>query len=264
MSDKTAFARRLALVTGAASGIGFAIAAALAEDGMKVVMTDADPATLDTAVARVPGAIGMTLDVRDRARWVEVLDAAEAACGPLAVLVSNAGVAGSRLPLAKTSFEAWEWTRSINLDGTFNALSLSVPRILASGKPGHVVATASLGGLLVVEDNGAYSATKAAVIAFCEALRHEVAASGTRVSVLCPGLVSTALVDANDARAPANVAIGDHEPDLVVRIRAGLDPAQVGRQVADALGTDNFWLFTHPELGANVRARSAEIDAALG
>ena len=262
MTEQTAFSGRLALVTGAASGIGLAIARALAGAGMKVVMTDADAATLDGVVATIPGAIGMTLDVRDRRRWVEVLDAAEASCGPLAVLISNAGVAGSRMPLAQTPIEAWEWTRSINLDGTFNALNLAVPRILASGKPGHIVATASLGALLVWPGNGAYSATKAAVVAFCEALRHEVAQSGTRVSVLCPGLVSTSLVEANDGRAPAGVEIGDHEPELITRVREGMDPAQVGALVASALGTDRFWLFTHPELGDRVRERAAEIDAA--
>lgn len=264
MNDHAAFAGRLALVTGAASGIGLAIARALAEAGLKVVMTDADGAALDTAAATVPGAIAMPLDVRDRDRWTAVLDAAEAACGPLAVLVSNAGVAGSRLPVAATSFEAWEWTRSINLDGSFNALSLAVPRILASGRPGHVFATASLGALIVVPDNGAYSATKAAVVAFCEALRQEVAPAGVNVSVLCPGLVHTALVEANDARAPADVAVGDHEPELIAQMREAMDPARVGDLIVEALGSDRFWLFTHPDLGDRVRQRSAEIDRALG
>jgi len=258
------FEGRLALVTGAASGIGLAIAEALAGAGMKVALADVDAEGLRRAVARVPGSMAVALDVRDRAAWTRALDEAEAAFGPLAVLVSNAGVAGSRLPLAETPPEAWEWTRAINLDGAFNALSLGAPRLLASGGPAHLVATASLGALLVWPANGVYSATKAAVVALCEALRGELAETPVGVSVLCPGVVRTALIDANAARAPAGVAVGEHEPELEERMRQGLDPAEVARLVLEGIAERRFWLFTHPELRERVASRAAEIDAAMG
>ena len=254
---------RLAFVTGAASGIGLAIAEALAAAGLKVALADLDVEGARRAAARLQEAIAVPLDVRARAEWVAALDAAEAAFGPLAVLVSNAGVAGSRLSLAETSPEAWAWTREINLDGTFHALNLGTRRLLASGRPGHVVATASLGAFLVWPGNGVYSATKAAVVALCEALRRELEGAQVGVSVLCPSLVRTALIEANAGRAPEAVPIGEHEPELEAQMREGKDPAEVARLVLQAIEERRFWVFTHPELGGQLAARAAEIQAAL-
>lgn len=263
-AHKEDFAGRLAFVTGAASGIGRAIAEELARRGMRVVFADIDGAQARAAAACWPDCMALELDVRDPAGWTEALDAAERAFGPLAVLVCNAGVAGSHQPLAQTSAAAWEWTRSINLDGVFHGLSQGVPRLLATGLPGHVVATASLGAMLVWPGNGVYSAAKAGVVALCEALRGELAATRANVSVLLPGLVRTALVEANAARAPHGVVGADLGPELAEAIRGGLDPETVGRMVADAIGTERFWLFTHPDLRDPVLARNEEIRQALG
>lgn len=260
MSDE--FAGRLAFITGGASGIGLATGQVLAERGMKVVLADIDETALERAERSVPGARGIVLDVTDRDAWTAALDEAEAAFGPLAMLFCNAGVAGSRLSIADTSIEGWEWTRSILLDGVFHGLNLGVPRLLASGKPGHVVATASIGGLIAMAGNGVYGGMKAAVIAMCEALRLELAETQVNASVLLPGLVSTNILDENRKRKPDGIFVGDEEPELEAAMHASMDPRQVGEIVANAIGTDRFWLFTHPELRDMVAQRSQEIDEA--
>lgn len=257
------FDNRLAFVTGGASGIGLAIGQALAARGMKVALADIDDSALPAAVDTIAGSVGLSLDVRDRRSWTVALDRAERAFGPLAVLVSNAGVAGSRLPVAQTSSAAWEWSRSVNLDGTFHALSLGVPRLLRTGRPGHVFATASLGALLVVPGNGVYSATKAAVVALCEALRGELQETPVDVSVLLPGPVRTRLSEANGRRSPSGVAIGPDESGDADPTRDGIAPAAIGKLVVDALGTDRFWLFSHPELQDRVAARATDMQNAI-
>ncbi len=263
MGDESSFHGRAVLVTGAASGIGLAISKELAARGMRVMLADIDEDGLSRALPDVPGAHAVVLDTRDRAAWQAALDETERECGPLAVIVGNAGVAGSRLSLAETSVDAWEWSRSINLDACFHALNLGLPRLARADGPTHFVATASLGALLVHPGNGVYSAAKAGVVALCEAARAETRQTDTRISVLLPGRVRTALVEKNAARAPRGVAIGEREPELEQAMRESLDPGEVGRLVADALGTDRFWLFTHPELMGAVRDRAEEMAAAM-
>jgi NAD(P)-dependent dehydrogenase (short-subunit alcohol dehydrogenase family) len=255
-----------ALVTGGASGIGYGIARALAARGARIAVADLDPSALDTATQelRASGAtvIPLRLDVRDRTAWEPALDRVEAELGPLQILCSNAGVAGSHLPLAGTSWEGWSWTIDVNLHGTFHALRAGLPRMQRHGLPAHVVCTASLGAFLVGAGNAAYCATKAGVVAMCEALRRELEGTPIGVSVLLPGLVSTALLDNTRKLAPPT-PIGGHGPEVEAGIKAGLDPLCVGELVVDGIRDARFWLFTHPELRALVGARGEEILAAM-
>ena len=257
------FRGRPAFVTGGASGIGLAIGRELARREMKVALADNDADTLKMACSGLPGSVAIALDTTDASRWGPALDEAEAELGPLAVLVVNAGVAGSQLPITETSPAVWEWTRGINLDGTFLALHHGVPRLTRTGMPSHVIATASLAAMVVWERNGPYSATKAAMVALCETLRAELATTEVGVSVLLPSLVNTAILERNAARAPTGVCTGECDPELEGAMRAGLDPDIVARMAADAIGTGAFWIVTHPETRELVRARAAEIDAAL-
>ena len=110
---------------------------------------------------------------------------------------------------------------------------------------------------------GTYVAAKAAVTAFCEALRGELADQGIGVSVLLPGPVNTSLIVENANRAPAGVRVGSGEGVFAEILRQGRDPSEAGRLVADALGTDHFWLFTHPELEHRIDTRTAEMRVAL-
>jgi len=255
---------RLAFITGGASGIGFGMAQAFAAAGMYIAIADIDKRAAEEAAAGLieagATAAAVQLDVQDRAAWGPALDEAERQFGALTVFCSNAGVAGSRMPVAQTDPRAWDWTIGINLTGTFNALQAALPRLQASGRPGHIVATASLGGFLVQPGNGTYSASKAAVIALCEALRGELRGTSIDVSVLCPGFVRSKLLEANAARLPG-VLLGPPEPELEAMMQAGTDPVEIGEFVLKGILAGKFWLFPHSELHDFVQARSDEISS---
>ena len=257
------FADKTAFISGAASGIGQAIAEELGRRGLKVVVADIDLVGATRVAARIEGASAVALDVRDAASWTAALDLAEARHGPLAVLVSNAGVAGSTLPVSETPLHAWEWSRSVNLDGAFYGLAHGARRMIASRMPGHIIATSSMSIFAVTAPIGIYAAMKAGVVALCEALRDELADHPIGISVLLPGPVRTPLLETNSSRAPGGLPVGNEVAHLVDLLRNGRDPAEVAKLVADALGTDRFWLFSHPELEHRIDTRTAEMKAAL-
>ncbi len=257
----------VALVTGGASGIGLGLAHALARAGMKVAVADVDLAGCEKVAAdlRAKGATGLPLhlDVRDPVAWVATVDRIEKELGSLQVLCSNAGVGGSTLPIEETDWAGWQWTMDVNLNGTFHALKTCLPRMRKHGLPSHVVCTASLGGFLVTRGNGAYSATKAAVIATCEAVAKEVAGSNIGISVLCPGLVRTQLLDNSARLKPGAFDIGSHGPEIEAAMKTALDPMHVGEDVVRWIAEGRFWMFTHPELKPYVQQRCESVLAAI-
>ncbi len=260
------FTNGVALVTGGASGIGLGLAHALARAGMKVAVADLDLAGCDKVSAHLRSmghvALPLHLDVRDPIAWVTAVDRIEKELGPLQVLCSNAGVGGSTLPIEETDLAGWQWTIDVNLNGTFHALKTCLPHMRKHGLPAHVVCTASLGGFLVTRGNGAYSA-KAAVIAVCEAVAQEIAGSNIGISVLCPGLVRTQLLDNAGKLKPGAFDIGSHGPEVEAAMRTALDPMVVGENVVRWMNEGRFWMFTHPELKPYVQQRCEAVLAAI-
>lgn len=261
------FKGRVAFVTGAASGIGFGLAQALADAGALVALADVDRPALDAAAAHLSSTgaevLPLELDVRDGDAWQLAADRVEAELGMVTLLFSNAGVLGSRLPLEQTSVDTWRWAFDSNVESHLHAIRTLVPRMRHSGQACHVLATASLGGFLVQSENGLYSATKAAVIAMAESLRGELAGSAIGVSVLCPGMVRSNLHDNARKLAPEGLPLGPEEPDLVAALKQSKDPQEVGNWVLREIRNGRFWLFTHPELAPHVEQRNREILAAM-
>jgi NAD(P)-dependent dehydrogenase (short-subunit alcohol dehydrogenase family) len=260
---------KVAFITGAANGIGFGMAQAFAAEGVKVALADIDASALAQAVAqlRAEGAValGVALDVRRPESWHAAVDRAEAELGPVQILCSNAGVTGGRFHLEDGPLAAFQWTLDVNVNGAFHAFQTCVPRMRARGDEAHIVVTASVGGFLTMPRNGAYSASKAAVISLCETLRAELAAAGNLkigVSVLCPAMVRTNSTENSKRLAPAGVIMVS-DPALDQMKREGYDPRLVGDLVVRGIREKRFWLFTHPEIRAMVGARSAEIVAAF-
>ncbi|HRA24386.1 MAG TPA: SDR family NAD(P)-dependent oxidoreductase, partial [Usitatibacteraceae bacterium] len=185
-----------AVITGAAEGIGRAIAEEAAERGMRLVLADIDAARLEATVAalRATGAEveGLRTDVSKAAEVDALADFAFSRFGGVRLLVANAGVACAK-PVWETTPGDWEWVMGVNLYGVTNALRAFLPRMLASGEPGHVSATASMAGLLSLPSMAAYNASKHAVVTVMEGLHHDLTARGARIgaSVLCPGWVRT-------------------------------------------------------------------------
>ena len=187
MKDGLNFSDRTALVTGAASGIGAACAAWLAEHGAaRLVLVDRDEQRLAALDLPCPVA-AFVGDVADPALWERI----EAEAGPLDHAVLNAGIAAGA-PLADTPFEQWRRVLSVNLDGAFLSLRAAL-RLLNDG--GSAVLTASVAGLKAEPNTGAYAVSKAAVIQLAKVAAREAAARGVRVNAIAPGAVDTPIWD---------------------------------------------------------------------
>jgi len=191
MSTAGLLDERRALVTGAGTGIGAAIARALAAAGARVAVTDRDGAAADR-VAEAIGGIGLTLDVTDAASTAAAFDAAEAALGPLDLICANAGVSTMQRVQDLTEAE-WDLNMEVNAKGVFLTNREAIRRWLPRGTKGSIVNTASLAAKVGAPLLAHYSASKFAVVGFTQALAREVAAAGIRANCVCPGFVRTAM-----------------------------------------------------------------------
>jgi NAD(P)-dependent dehydrogenase (short-subunit alcohol dehydrogenase family) len=256
---------RVAVVTGAASGMGLGMARAFSAAGMRVVAADVRKDALDAAVAEL-GAKGREVVgvVTDVSRLSDVEALAEAtldAFGAVHVLCNNAGVGGFA-PIAKTSIEDWEWLLGIDLWGPIYGIKVFLPLIEREDE-GHINSTSSLAGLLAGGAAGAYNVAKHGIVALMATLERELRAakSPVRASVLCPGAVNTAIGrnSAENRRAhhgdtTPRTAQGDKLAAITANALAqGMDPDEVGRLVLEGIRHDRFWIFTEPRLLKHVQ-----------
>jgi NAD(P)-dependent dehydrogenase (short-subunit alcohol dehydrogenase family) len=251
---------RVAVVTGAAAGVGLGMVRAFAAAGMHVVAADVRAEALDVAVAglRADGhdVIGVPTDV-SRLADVEALAAATMdAFGAVHVLCNNAGV-GMFAPIAKTSIDDWEWVLGIDLWGPIYGIKVFLP-LIEQQDEGHINATSSVAGLVAGAAAGPYNVAKHGVVALMATLERELRAakSPVRTSVLCPGAVNTEIARhsiesrrARRARVSAATAEGEKLGGKVAEALAGgMEPDEVGHLVLDAIRRDQFWIFTDPRL----------------
>jgi NAD(P)-dependent dehydrogenase (short-subunit alcohol dehydrogenase family) len=264
---------KVAVVTGAASGIGRAMAERFAREGMKVVLADVEEKPLALAVQAIAGkgaeALGLRTDV---SKWEDVEHLSRKVYerfGAAHIVCNNAGIGTGGLsweqPLAD-----WEWTFGVNLWGVIHGIRAFVPRMIEQGE-GHVVNTASMAGLGGAPGLSAYCATKHAVVGISECLHHELllAAGGkVKVSVLCPGFVKTNIGDADRNRPAASPAkpIAERPPheqamDAMMReaLSRGIPPSEVADQVLAAVVQERFWILTHPKMKKAVEVRTRGI-----
>lgn len=269
------FAGKTAFVTGGASGIGFGMAQAFARRGMKIMLADIEEQPLAEAVETLRGqgfnadADGVVVDVAN----LEAVKAAAARTqetfGGVHILCNNAGVGGGGA-FGEMSPEAWHWTIDVNLHGVFNGLTAFVPMMKAQGEGGHIVNTASMAGI-IGGGGGAYAASKFAVVGMSTSLRDELAPFGIGVSVLCPGLVATNILQAarNFHGDAAKLAAGAPRDAAAVKrfaafqeaLRTGLPPAVLGERVAECIEQNVFYAITHPSWWPLVQQRQAEVKA---
>jgi NAD(P)-dependent dehydrogenase (short-subunit alcohol dehydrogenase family) len=185
---------RRALVTGAGTGIGRAIAEALADAGARVAVTDLDAAAAQAVAAHLDDAIGFRLDVTDALETTQVIDRAAEQLGGLEIVCANAGVSTMRA-VVDLSEEEWEHNMAVNAKGVFLTNQAAVRHFLANGVAGAIVNTASLAGKQGAPLLAHYAASKFAVVGFTQSLAREVAAHGIRVNCVCPGFVRTSMQD---------------------------------------------------------------------
>jgi NAD(P)-dependent dehydrogenase (short-subunit alcohol dehydrogenase family) len=189
----TAIADRVALVTGAASGIGAATATRLAAEGLRqLVLVDRDKANLDALVKSLPTAavLARAHDVADEAAWQETAVAVQERFGRLDYAVANAGVSDAG-PIADFPFERWRKVMAVNLDGVFLTLKSAMPLIKAGGRGGAIVVVSSISGVKAEPGVGAYGASKAAVVQLAKVAAKEGAPDRIRVNAILPGGVET-------------------------------------------------------------------------
>lgn len=246
---------RHAFVTGGASGIGLGIVDALTARGVPVTVADIDAEALaKVTAARGNSVRGALLDTRIREQWQRAKAEAEAAFGPVDVLVNNAGIGPDGLALADGNAESFDRVIAINLMGVYNGILTFAGDMRERGR-GHIVNTSSQAGLITsILGVGSYSVAKFGVMALSESLRAELAEHGIGVSVLCPGHVPTNL-DANTARI-AGVPPREHMPN--VKLDA-VSAAEVGRIVADGIERNASHIITHKNVWPGVEARMLEI-----
>jgi NAD(P)-dependent dehydrogenase (short-subunit alcohol dehydrogenase family) len=258
---------RVGVVTGAASGIGLAIARALAAEGMALVLADVERGALDEAAASFTTPVTTrACDVSQAADVQALAEHAFAEHGAVHVLCNNAGVSSSGLTWQQTE-QDWQWVLGVNLWGVVHGIRAFVPRMLETGEPGHVISTSSMSGLAPGPGVGAYGASKAGVIALTESLQMDLVATGAavRAHVLLPSFTRTRIMESNRNR-PADLgpgrAAGEGTPESGMdreRVKAllskGQDPDEVAACVLDAIHHDRFWIVPFPDSLARARVR---------
>lgn len=273
-------ADRVGVITGAASGIGRAMAVAFAAEGMHLALADieAEPLEETAELARAEGvnAIAMRTDVRDPEAVEHLAERTVAEFGALHLACNNAGVSGGGLTW-EVDLDTWDWVLGVNLFGVIHGLRSFTPRIIASGG-GHIVNTASMAGLTSPPGMSPYNVSKHAVVTLSESMSVELSMTHPEVgiSVLCPGWVRTRIHEA-DRNRPSDPAAAmdeaivvdageqaalDGMQDVVASlIEGGLDPAAVAAQVLEAVREARPWVLTHPEWMEMVSARTDRIIA---
>jgi NAD(P)-dependent dehydrogenase (short-subunit alcohol dehydrogenase family) len=262
----------VAVVTGAASGIGRAMAARFARAGMKLVLADVEAEPLarvgDALAAAGASVLTVPTDVAKAGDMTTLARRTYEAFGAAHVLCNNAGVGAGGLAW-EIALGEWEWCMAVNFWGVVHGIRAFVPGMLAQGK-GHVVNTASLAGLIDGPGMAPYFASKHAVVSLSESLHHDLAIAGggrVNVSVVCPSWVRTGIADSVRNRplelsgppsraSSASTMMRDH---VRAAVQNGTDPEDVAEQVHDAIVEGRFWVLTHPERNSAVERRAQGI-----
>ena len=249
-------AGRVAVVTGAASGIGLGIVEAMAGEKMKVMLADIDEARLmqerDRLAAQGAEVAAMVVDVGNAAQVDALADTVMSRFGTVHVVCNNAGIIRPGLTW-ELPLDDWEATLRVNLLGVVHGVRAFVPRLLAMRGEGHVVNVASMAAVAPRPGNGAYNASKHGVLALSEDLQAELVGieAPIGVTVVMPGRVRTRL---------GRPLSPDPSPPNDPPLEPGeIEPSQVGTLVIDAIRSNQLHLFTHPERLSEVVARFARI-----
>jgi NAD(P)-dependent dehydrogenase (short-subunit alcohol dehydrogenase family) len=267
------FKDKVALVTGAASGIGLGIAGACLRAGMKVVITDVRKAALDAAAAALAAqgkVVPLVLDVTDRQQWAACAARVASQLGDVDLLCSNAGV-NFVGPTQMATYEDWDFALRVNLGGTINAVRTFAAAMSNSGRGGHIVITSSVSGLFTGAGAGVYVTSKFALVGLAESLRADLRESGVGVSVLCPGPVKSEIFESTQQVRPPELAASGSVPVVppgTVRtdtaiFRTAPSGAEIGELVLQGVRRNDLYILTHPEIRPVLEARAAALLRAL-
>ncbi len=266
------FKDRVAVVTGAASGIGLALAERFAAEGMKVVMADIEAAALAQAAEglrrKAPAVLATRVDVSRHDDVERLARETYAAFGAAHVLCNNAGVAVIGAAHEHTLAD-WQWVINVNLWGVIHGVRAFLPRMLAGGDEGHIVNTASMAGLTTAPFMSVYDVTKHGVVALSESMFKELAATGAPigVSVVCPGLIDTNIMRSARNRPEELAEEGKAGPRAQVfgqaladRLAGGYPPSEVAEQVLQGIRDGRFYIVpAQPEVKGAIAIRAQDL-----
>ncbi len=268
---------RVAVVTGAGSGIGRALALAFAAERCKLVLADveAEPLAQSEQLVADAGAevLSRVTDVTDPKSVAALAEAAVATFGGVNILCNNAGVGGGG-KVKNLALVDWKWVVDVSLWGVIHGLHYFLPHLLRADEA-HVVSTASVAGLMANPGLAPYNAAKYGVVAIMETLYLEMqqeADAGIGVSVLCPGEVNTNIATAQRnrpahlrreraAKRDSNDEARRRNAAIAAALEAGKDPAEVAALVLSAIYDRRFWILSHPEYLADIRHRNDALHA---
>ncbi len=265
----TEFDGRVAVITGAASGIGLGMARAFAGAGMHLVLGDLDTTALDAVVTDLTSSgasvVGRRCDVSQLGDNEALADLAVDTYGKVNVLCANAGV-GIPTQTHKMKLDDWKWILDVDLWGPIYGVNVFLPLIEEQGE-GHINATASMAGLIAGQMMGAYNVAKFGVVALMSTVERDLRGrkSPVTASVLCPGPINTNISRNSVEFRPGKTkpkadgqAAGRSAKGIQAMLEQGMDPDDVGRLVLEAIGADRFWVLTHPNWA---KALQRQVDA---
>ena len=260
---------KTAIVSGAAEGIGLAVAQEMGRQGMNIVLADINESMLleakqDLEQSGVP-VLAVSLDVADPAQWESLAAQTVERFGKVHMLVNNAGVGGAPSPICSSSEQDWRWIVDVNLMGVVHGARTITPLIQEHGEGGWLINVASMAGFVPLPMASAYSATKAAVVAMSECWHAELQEDNIHVSVLCPGFVKTRINLSQRNKQP-HYQSGDDSGKQVKQesalsqqmqavIDAGSSPALIAERVVEALEAKELYIVTHPNFLPAVQGR---------
>lgn len=269
----TSFEGKIAFVTGGASGIGLGISKVLVERGAQVVLADLRPDHIDDALAEFVGGgrsnvvSALELDVTNRDAYREAAARMQDEFGGIDILVNNAGV-GLEGPILAATYADYDFGFGVNVGGVINGFVEFLPQMLAHGRGGHIVSTASLAAEVVMPSQMAiYAASKAAVCHYCESVKAELGENGIGVSILLPGPVKSRIHETQQNRPEHLRAASGYtasEEKLSRRIVGDnwMEPEEAGRLVADGILANQTYIVTHGFYKDAMRARAEAVLAA--
>jgi len=268
------FSGKTAVISGGAQGIGLSVAKALGEQNMNIVLADIDQENLQKAASELQAAgvsvLTVVLDVADEAQWQAVGQQTVERFGKVHMVVNNAGVGGDSGSIESQNKKGWQWVLDVNLMGVVYGAKAIVPLIKQHGEGGWVINVASMAGMTGVPYSGAYTATKAAVVALSESWAGELERKGIKVSVLCPAFVQTRIYDSernrpeqyqtDDWDVTSESSFSKRAKDMVEN---GIEVSIIGKRVVEALNAGELYIFTHPNYRPVVQRQAAVIDKAF-
>jgi NAD(P)-dependent dehydrogenase (short-subunit alcohol dehydrogenase family) len=270
------FDGRVAVVTGAASGIGLGLSRTAAREGMRVVMADVEAPALEDSAASVRdlGAevLAVPTDVTDAVAVEALAAAAYDRFGAVHLLCNNAGVFQAGVIWERTRAD-WEWVMGVNFWGVLNGIQAFVPKMLEAGETGHIVNTSSVAGITTVAYSGPYVVSKFACAALTECLAHDLRAQGAAIGVSClvPGAVATGIArsgrnrpsaasePASEAQAPDHAFVEGALADMIAT--KGREPDEAGEIVFAGIRAGQFWITTMDDLDPLMQERYDAIRA---